>query len=67
MKIVKTCNDGRDYPDEEIINLPPMNEKAAEQIAKVLNKYLSGPDPFIWPNFFKVVANDYEVPPPFEP
>jgi hypothetical protein len=67
MRIVRTSNDGGDYPNEEIINLPSMSERTAEKITKVLNKYLSGPDPFIWPDFYKVVPDDYEVATPFEP
>jgi hypothetical protein len=67
MKIVQTANDGGDYPNETFVNLPPLTNKNAKRIASVLNDCLSGEDPFMYPCFFKIVEDDYELSPPFEP
>lgn len=67
MKIVCTSNDGREYPDESFLNLPPMSELKARQIANAINNALSGDDPVFFPYFWKVVPNDYKLAEPFTP
>ena len=67
MRIVRTANDGRDYPDEEFLNLPSMPKHKAEVIAKAINSVLSGTCPVDAPYWWKVVENDYELAEPFAP
>jgi hypothetical protein len=63
MRIVDTDNFGGDYPDEKFV-LWPMSEPAAKDIAQVLNTYFSSDTA---PRYFKVVDNDYQLAPGFEP
>lgn len=67
MKIVRTANDGRDYPHEWFVNLPSMPKHRAQHIADAINDALSGPDALFHPDFFKVVEDDYKLAEPFEP
>ena len=67
MKIVRSANDGRDYPDEELLNLPSMGRAKAMHIAQAINEALSGDDPAYYPYWWKVVNDDYELAKPFEP
>lgn len=61
MKIVETDNYGGDYPDEKFVNLPPMDIDSANYIAEVINDTLAGD------RYWKVVQDDYELLPGFEP
>lgn len=64
MKIVNTDNFGGDYPNESFLNIGSVGPEAAKEIADVINKHLCGPyDSRYW----KVVENDYELQPGFEP
>jgi hypothetical protein len=64
LRIIETDNFGRDYPDEKFLNLPPMQELVAEEIATVINKHLGGDTA---PRFWRVVPNDYTLVGGFEP
>lgn len=58
MKIIRVDNFNRDnYPDLEI-NLGGMNEDAANDIADVINKRLSGETA---PFFYRVVEDNYQL------
>jgi hypothetical protein len=61
-RIVNTDNFGRDYPDERFF-LWPMREDIAKRIADAMNDD-AGPHA---ERFYKVVPNDYELVPGFEP
>lgn len=61
MKIVETDNYGGDYPDETFVNLPSMDIDSAKYIAEVINDTLAGD------RYWKVVQDDYELLPGFEP
>ena len=63
MKIVETDNFGGDYPNEKFVNIPSLPEEEAKQIAKIINDY-TGPNSM---RYWKVVDNDYELGPGFEP
>lgn len=62
-KIVETDNFGEDYPDEKFLNLPPLSEERALAICRTINVSF----PANWPRYWKVVPNDYELAPGFEP
>lgn len=64
MRIVETDNFDGDYPDEKFVNLPSLFEDEAEAIAEQINVGLSGP---ACPRYWKVVADDYQLRPGFEP
>lgn len=61
MRIVETDNYDGDYPDEKFVNLPRMNADKANYIADAINKALCGR------RYWKVVDDDYELQPGFEP
>lgn len=61
MRIVETDNYGGDYPDEKFVNLPTMNIDSANYIAEAINDMLAGD------RYWKVVEDDYELIPGFEP
>jgi len=63
MKIVETDNFGGDYPNEKFVNIPSLPEEEVKQIAKIINDY-TGPNSM---RYWKVVDNDYELGPGFEP
>lgn len=67
MRIVRTANDGRDYPDEEFLSLPSMTKAGAQKIADAINEALSGDDPCFYPEYWKVVPDDYRLAEPFQP
>jgi len=54
-RIVETDNFGGDYPDENFL-LQPMSRESAKQIAGEM-----------YPRFWKIVDDDYELRPGFEP
>jgi len=62
MKIVETDMYGRDYPDEKEVNLPRLPKEQTRWIADAIN-YAVGPSNRYW----KVVEDDYELQPGFEP
>lgn len=64
-KIVETDNFGGDYPDERFVqNLPVLhNEQAAKNIAAAINA--ATPDNHS--RYWKVVPENYELQPGFEP
>ena len=62
-RIVNTDNFGGDYPNESFV-LFQMREDTAKEFAELLNKHFSGDDA---PRYWKVVDNDYELAPAFEP
>ena len=63
MRIVETDNYGGDHPDESFL-LGSMSNKAARAITQEINKHYCGPDSS---RYWKVVENDYELKPGFEP
>lgn len=65
-KIVNTCNFDTDYPDEEFVNLPRMNEENAKRVAAAINAAFSSISQN-YPRFWKVVPADYVLKPGFEP
>jgi hypothetical protein len=65
MKIVETCNFDGDYPDEKFVEgLPYLNDSQANVICKAINSVLSGDN---HPRYWKVVQDNYELSPGFEP
>lgn len=62
MRIIDTDNFGRDYPNEKFL-LWPMPEWACQAIADILNRE-AGPDSH---RYYRVVPDDYELVPGFEP
>lgn len=62
-KIVETDNFNGDYPDEKFVNLPPMSKDHAQAVAKAINAGFGHSHPRFW----KVVDNDYQLQPGFEP
>ncbi len=63
-KIVNTDNFNGDYPDEFFLNLPPMTEAVAREIAEVINRRLGGE---YASRYYRVVDEDYVLQPGFEP
>jgi hypothetical protein len=65
MKIVNTDNFGGDYPDERFVTGIPtlIDSVEASIIADTINK-VAGPNS---KRFWKVVQDDYELHPGFEP
>ena len=63
MRIVETDNFGGDYPDEKFVLGRIMSEKAAMEIAEVINKHLSGVEA---PRYWKAVGDKYVLKPGFE-
>ena len=64
MKIVNTDNFGGDYPDEKFVEgLPRLTKTHAEAICAAINAGL----PETHSRYYKVVPDDYELQPGFEP
>lgn len=63
MRIVETDNFGGDYPDERFVNLPYLTEEAAQRIADAINAAF----PVNSSRWWKVVPNNYQLLPGFEP
>lgn len=63
MKIVETDNFGSDYPSEKFLNLPLLTREHARRIADAINSGF----PEHSSRFWKVVENDYQLCPGFEP
>ena len=59
--IVETDNYDEDYPFEKFLALPPMTREAADEIASVINRYLSDD------RFWKVEPVGYKLHHGFEP
>lgn len=63
-KIVNTDNFGGDYPDERFVkNLPRLTTEHAKRICEAINAGL----PENHDRYFKVVEDDYQLQPGFEP
>jgi hypothetical protein len=62
MRIVETDNYGGDYPDEKFLNLPRMSKEHAKAVCDAINKGFTNHH-----RYWKVVENDYELQPGFEP
>lgn len=65
-KIVNTCNFDSDYPNEKFLNVDNMTEEHAKVVAKALNDGFNRAG-YTHPRYYKVVPNDYELQPGFEP
>lgn len=64
MKIVHTDNFGGDYPDERFVTgLPRLAQVELQEIVDLIHKIV-GPD---YHRYYKVVEDDYELKPGFEP
>jgi hypothetical protein len=63
MKIIETDNFGGDYPNEKFLNLPILDEVAANRIAAAINKAF----PAGYPRYWRVVKDNYKLQPGFEP
>jgi hypothetical protein len=63
-KIIQTDNFGRDYPGETFVNVGPVTEEHAKNIAKAINDACSGNNA---PRYWMVVPADYELQGGFEP
>ena len=64
MRIVNTDNFGGDYPNESFINLPHyLSEDACKKIADIINKEAGANSRRFW----KIVPNEYNLAPKFEP
>ena len=64
MKIVDTDNFNGDYPDEKFVEgLPRLTEVHAKAICAAINAGL----PVNHSRYYKVVPDDYELQPGFEP
>lgn len=64
MKIVDTDNFNGDYPNEKVIADNITNEKFAEVMCEALNNKFSGD---YAARYYKVVPDNYELAPRFEP
>ena len=63
-KIVNTDNFGGDYPNERFVeNLPFLSREHAKSICDAINAGL----PEHYHRYFKVVEDDYQLQPGFEP
>jgi hypothetical protein len=62
-RIVNTDNFGGDYPDERFLNIPNVTKEHAIKIAAAIN----GAHHPEARRYWKVVDNDYELQPGFEP
>lgn len=67
MKIVNTDNFGGDYPNERFVDIPSMDEKSCKGVCHIVNSYFNPPEAPDSSRFWKVVPNDYELSPEFEP
>lgn len=63
MKIIDTDNFGGDYPDEKVIADNIKYEPFAKVMCEALNEY-TGPNSS---RYYRVVEDDYELQPGFEP
>ncbi len=64
MRVVETSNFGSDYPEESFLMSSGLSQKQACDIAEEMNTKHSGPSA---PRYWKVVSDDYELHPGFEP
>jgi hypothetical protein len=67
MKILNTDNFGSDYPNESFVeNLPcPLTERQAQLICDAINSVVQHPEQH--PRYWRVVSDDYQLQPGFEP
>ncbi len=64
MKIIHTDNYGRDYPNEKFVSeIPLMDRETCQIICDTINKWCGSDSS----RYYKVVDNDYELIPGFEP
>lgn len=67
MKIIHTDNLGGDYPDEKFVTgLPRLPEAELQAICNIINDATNS-EAVTAPRYYKVVADDYELQPGFEP
>ena len=64
MRVVETDNFDGDYPDASFLTAPGMTKSTAESVAERQNKLYGGP---YADRYWKVVDDDYELQPGFEP
>jgi hypothetical protein len=63
MRIVETDNFNGDYPKEKFVNLPQMTKRHAQEVCDAINVgWMQDHD-----RYWKVVENDYQLQPGFEP
>ena len=62
-RIIETDNYGSDYPNETFVNLPPMTEEHARNVAAAINAGF----PASHERYWMVVPNNYRLQPGFEP
>lgn len=63
MRIIETDNYGGDYPNESFVNLPPMTREHAKAVAAAINAGF----PVMTSRYWRVVEDNYELQPGFEP
>jgi hypothetical protein len=63
MRIIETDNFGRDYPDEQFVNLPRMTKAHAEKVTAAINEGFGEKCSRSW----RVVEDNYTLQPGFEP
>lgn len=64
MKIVDTDNYGGDYPNEQVIADNITNERFGRVMVEALNERFSGENAN---RYYKLVPDDYQLQPGFEP
>ena len=62
-RIIETDNFGGDYPDESFLNLPGTSKEQAKVIAQAINICY----PENYSRYWRVVPENYELQPGFEP
>lgn len=62
-KIIHTDNFGGDYPNEKFLEIPPLNEGTANDIARLINGAL----PSDTSRYYKAVSVGYKLIPGFQP
>lgn len=63
MRVVETDAYDGDYPTEKFLNLPSMQEWQAQEVCNLINGFAGTNHDRFW----KVVDNNYQLQPGFEP
>jgi hypothetical protein len=63
MRIIETDNFDGDYPNEKFLALPSLSEDHAQVVVNAINSGF----PENHDRYYRVVPNDYELVPGFEP